>query len=241
VLNDKRTFTATVVGTDPSTDIALLKIEAKDLPTVVFGNSDDLKVGYLDQKLRFSKTNAITSILDRQIQWTADGKGLYYPDDTGRLQYLQDVSDPDAKPMEVESDHFAKSFIVTPDQSTIYFIDKEGTLWMKKGETDAVAAAEKVIDNSLTLASDGQGLYFIADSAHDKKTGIDSGTLSYLSGSPDDKVSKIADKVAYVSVRKAGVAYYVFSKKSQDKNKFQVFYSDDGKNFSRVMENAYFW
>jgi len=45
VLNDKRTFTATVVGTDPSTDLALLKIDAKDLSTVVFGNSDDLKIG----------------------------------------------------------------------------------------------------------------------------------------------------------------------------------------------------
>lgn len=45
VLNDKRTFTATVIGTDPNTDIALLKIEAKDLPTLVFGNSDDLKLG----------------------------------------------------------------------------------------------------------------------------------------------------------------------------------------------------
>jgi serine protease Do len=45
VLNDKRTFTATVVGSDPNTDIALLKIDAKDLPTVVFGNSDELKVG----------------------------------------------------------------------------------------------------------------------------------------------------------------------------------------------------
>jgi Do/DeqQ family serine protease len=45
VLNDKRTFTATVIGADPNTDIALLKIEAKDLPTLVFGNSDDLKLG----------------------------------------------------------------------------------------------------------------------------------------------------------------------------------------------------
>jgi Do/DeqQ family serine protease len=45
VLNDKRTFTATVIGSDPSTDIALIKIEAKDLPTLVFGNSDDLKLG----------------------------------------------------------------------------------------------------------------------------------------------------------------------------------------------------
>jgi len=45
VLNDKRTFDATVVGTDPNTDLALLKIDAKNLSTIVFGNSDNLKVG----------------------------------------------------------------------------------------------------------------------------------------------------------------------------------------------------
>lgn len=44
-LNDKRTFKATLVGTDPSTDIALLKIEAEGLPIIPFGNSDVLKVG----------------------------------------------------------------------------------------------------------------------------------------------------------------------------------------------------
>lgn len=45
VLNDKRTYTAKVVGTDASMDIALLKIEEKDLPVIPYGNSDDLKVG----------------------------------------------------------------------------------------------------------------------------------------------------------------------------------------------------
>lgn len=45
VLNDKRTFTATLVGKDPNTDIALLKIDADDLSLIKFGNSDDLKVG----------------------------------------------------------------------------------------------------------------------------------------------------------------------------------------------------
>jgi len=44
-LNDKRTFKAEVVGTDPTTDIALLKIDANDLTPMPFGNSDDLKVG----------------------------------------------------------------------------------------------------------------------------------------------------------------------------------------------------
>ena len=45
VLNDKRTFTAKLIGTDPNTDLALLKIEATDLPTIEIGNSDDLRVG----------------------------------------------------------------------------------------------------------------------------------------------------------------------------------------------------
>ncbi len=45
VLNDKREYTATLVGTDPNTDIALLKIEETGLPVILMGNSDDLRVG----------------------------------------------------------------------------------------------------------------------------------------------------------------------------------------------------
>lgn len=44
-LNDKRTFKAKLVGADPNTDIALLKIEAEKLPVILFGNSDSLKIG----------------------------------------------------------------------------------------------------------------------------------------------------------------------------------------------------
>lgn len=45
ILNDRRSFTAEVVGTDPSTDLALLRIKETKLPYVPFGNSDDVKVG----------------------------------------------------------------------------------------------------------------------------------------------------------------------------------------------------
>lgn len=44
-LNDRRVFDATVVGLDEPSDLALLKIEASDLPYVEFGNSDVLRVG----------------------------------------------------------------------------------------------------------------------------------------------------------------------------------------------------
>ena len=44
-LNDNRSFNAKVIGTDATTDLALLKIEAKDLSPIPFGDSDDIKVG----------------------------------------------------------------------------------------------------------------------------------------------------------------------------------------------------
>lgn len=44
-LYDKKTYTAKVIGKDPATDIALLKIDAQNLPYLLYGNSDDVKVG----------------------------------------------------------------------------------------------------------------------------------------------------------------------------------------------------
>lgn len=44
-LNDKREFPAKVIGSDPQSDIALLKIAATGLPTVAIGDADSLKVG----------------------------------------------------------------------------------------------------------------------------------------------------------------------------------------------------
>jgi serine protease Do len=44
-LNDRRKFMAKVIGTDPSTDLALIKIETQNLPAIIFGNSDSLQVG----------------------------------------------------------------------------------------------------------------------------------------------------------------------------------------------------
>lgn len=44
-LNDNREFSARIIGTDKSTDIALIKVNAKDLPTLPIANSDNVKVG----------------------------------------------------------------------------------------------------------------------------------------------------------------------------------------------------
>ena len=44
-LNDNRTFEAVIIGTDATTDLALIKIEAENLPVIPIGNSESLKVG----------------------------------------------------------------------------------------------------------------------------------------------------------------------------------------------------
>ncbi|MBD3385095.1 Do family serine endopeptidase [candidate division KSB1 bacterium] len=44
-LNDKRNFDARLVGADPNTDIAVIKIDADDVPVAEFGNSENLRIG----------------------------------------------------------------------------------------------------------------------------------------------------------------------------------------------------
>jgi len=63
VLNDKREFTAEVIGKDPNTDLALLKINAKGLPYIYYGNSDQVKIGEwaLAVGNPFSLTSTVTA------------------------------------------------------------------------------------------------------------------------------------------------------------------------------------
>ena len=44
-LNDNKTYKAKLVGADPVTDVALLKVDAEDLPVIPFGDSDSLRLG----------------------------------------------------------------------------------------------------------------------------------------------------------------------------------------------------
>src|SRR6267378_1744154 len=75
-LYDKREFTAKVVGTDPNTDVAVIRIDARNLPTVGFGNSDSTRVGEwalavgnpLGEAFAFTVTAGIISAKGRLLQ-----------------------------------------------------------------------------------------------------------------------------------------------------------------------------
>lgn len=81
ILADRHSYPATVVGTDKATDLALLKIEAENLPFIEFGNSDSAAVGdivlIVGNPLNFTSTvtQGIISYKARNIahsseQWT---------------------------------------------------------------------------------------------------------------------------------------------------------------------------
>jgi len=74
-LNNNKTYSATVVGTDPATDVGLLKIDATGLPTIPFADSDKLRLGEwvlaigspLGEQLRSTITAGIVSAKGRSM------------------------------------------------------------------------------------------------------------------------------------------------------------------------------
>ena len=85
-LNDNRKFEAKLVGTDPQTDIALIKIEAKDLPTIPFGDSEKLKVG--EWVLAVGNPFNLTSTVTAGIV-SAKGRGMTIGDETKIESFIQ--------------------------------------------------------------------------------------------------------------------------------------------------------
>lgn len=77
---DMRTLDATVVGTDEASDLAVLKVEASDLPTVPLGNSSDVKVGdvvlALGNPLGVGQTVTM-GIVSAKSRTTGAGDGSY--------------------------------------------------------------------------------------------------------------------------------------------------------------------
>jgi serine protease Do len=82
-LNDNREFTAQVVGRDPYTDIALLKIKSDNLPVIKYGDSDALKLG--EWVLAVGNPFNLTSTVTAGII-SATGRSLADPNDGNRDQ-----------------------------------------------------------------------------------------------------------------------------------------------------------
>ncbi len=84
VLSDDREFEVSLIGTDRTSDIAVLKIEAEGLKPAVFGESDALTVGEdvaaignpLGEEFRATLTNGIISAIDRGVSYDGHSMNL---------------------------------------------------------------------------------------------------------------------------------------------------------------------
>ncbi len=82
VLNDTRRYHAKLIGTDPLTDVAVIKVDASDLPVAALGNSDDVQVGQWaiaignPLGLNSTVTAGIISYIGRNIGIIGDSYGV---------------------------------------------------------------------------------------------------------------------------------------------------------------------
>lgn len=83
---DKKTYTATLVGKDSKTDLAVIKINAMNLPVATFGDSDKLEVGETviaignpnGIKFSGSLTQGVVSAVDRTLDYNTIGEAMKY-------------------------------------------------------------------------------------------------------------------------------------------------------------------
>jgi serine protease Do len=80
-LSNKKVYKAKVIGTDPAYDIAVIKVEAAGLPFLIYGNSDDVKIGQwvlaigYPLNLETTVTAGIVSAKARSLGLNKDSKG----------------------------------------------------------------------------------------------------------------------------------------------------------------------
>ncbi|MCQ2167857.1 MAG: trypsin-like peptidase domain-containing protein [Bacteroidales bacterium] len=111
-LNDNKTYDATVVGTDPATDVALIKIEESGLPVIQFADSDNVRLG--------EWVLAIGSPLGRELQSTITA-GIVSA--KGRQMNM------DRKPGELKIESFIQTdAAVNPGNSGGALVNKQGEL-----------------------------------------------------------------------------------------------------------------
>ncbi len=80
-MDNNKTFKAELIGTDPATDIALLKVDADNLPTIPYGNSDKLRLG--EWVLAIGSPYGLTSTITAGI---VSAKGRSMPNYSGEFK-----------------------------------------------------------------------------------------------------------------------------------------------------------
>ena len=174
----------------------------------------------------------------------SNGKTLYYLNDSGQILKYKDYRDLETDPEKIKSDEDIIYYIVMPDQSAIYYIDAQQTLWVQRGTSDPEEIASDVQTYSLNVSKDEKGIYYICDfkAADDNDEYAGGGTLNYIKNAAKAKSSEIADNVYSIEVHDYGTVYYVYDATDESTGSYvgEAFFSLNDKDFTSVMDNAIF-
>ena len=174
----------------------------------------------------------------------SNGKTLYYLNDSGQILKYKDYRDHETDPEKIKSDEDIIYYIVMPDQSAIYYIDAQQTLWVQRGTSDPEEIASDVQTYSLNVSKDEKGIYYICDfkAADDNDEYAGGGTLNYIKNAAKAKSSEIADNVYSIEVHDYGTVYYVYDATDESTGSYvgEAFFSLNDKDFTSVMDNAFF-
>ena len=129
-LNNNKTYEATIIGTDPATDVALIKIDAEGLPTLPFGDSDQLRLGEwvlavgspLGYQLRSTITAGIVSAKGRSM-----GMGRQQEPEQGSPYGMQQRRSQGSSSLQIES-FIQTDAAVNPGNSGGALVNKTGEL-----------------------------------------------------------------------------------------------------------------
>ena len=84
-LNDNTEYKGRIIGLDETTDLALVKVEAKNLPAITIGNSDALKIGIVSAKARSLGANGVESFIQTDAAINAGNSGGALVNEQGEL------------------------------------------------------------------------------------------------------------------------------------------------------------
>ena len=175
--------------------------------------------GMGDEEIKYLKNDLSSEQLpyvnSDDFYMSSDGKAFYYVNcnnESESIEYYKNYRDFTSVADNIQSDNGISSYLVIPDQSAVYFVDDLDNLWVARGSSDPEKMDIDVDRRSLTLSSDGTGIYYLTGNYYTITAQRPEQTLKYVANKKGAVPYKIADKVNYFEVSDYGTVYYVYQR-----------------------------
>ncbi|MBP5381031.1 MAG: Do family serine endopeptidase [Bacteroidaceae bacterium] len=217
-LNDGREFNGRIIGTDETTDLALVKIDAKDLPAIKIGNSDDLKLGQwvlavgnpfnlqstvtagiVSAKARSLGANGVESFIQTDAAINAGNSGGALVNERGELVGINSM-------IYSQTGSYAGYGFAIPttimnkvvSDLKVYGTVQRAILGVQGGDVSRYIDAEKAKGNSPDLGT-VTGVYInkVTDGSAAEEAGLEQGdVITRISGKEVSKMSELQEQIA---------------------------------------------